>query len=257
MRTYGHSGSSSVPVVLASASPARLRLLRDAGIDPQVIVSAVDEDAMLAGDPLVGDAEHVADVLARAKAADVVAQLAAAAAGDVRVPATVDGRSLLVVGCDSVLEFEGRVYGKPTDADEARARWVSMRGRSGVLRTGHCVHLLTADPPADATAEVHLQTVDPPADAPADGSIAAAVCSTVVRFADISDAELGAYLGTGEPLRVAGAFTLDGLGAPFVDSIAGDPSNVIGLSLPTLRRLIRSLGIAWPALWRPNVAENG
>ncbi|MFI6947211.1 Maf family protein [Streptomyces sp. NPDC050422] len=193
-------------LVLASKSPARLALLRQAGFAPEVIVSGVDEDALSAPTPA-----ELALVLARAKAA-VVAGLPEAAGA-------------LVIGCDSVLELDGEALGKPADAEEATTRWKSMRGRSGVLRTGHCL--------TDT----------------ASGRTASATASTTVRFGEPSDAEIAAYVASGEPLHVAGAFTLDGRSAPFVDSIDGDPGNVIGLSLPLLRRLLGELGIQVTDLW--------
>jgi septum formation protein len=135
--------------------------------------------------------------------------------------ATVVARGLsdaLVLGCDSVLDLDGEALGKPLDAADAVARWRRMRGRSGVLITGHCL--------VDTTT----------------GRDAADIASTVVHFADLSDAEIDSYVATGEPLRVAGAFTIDGLGGPYVDRIEGDPHNVIGLSLPLLRSLLRGIG---------------
>ncbi|MGW0565325.1 nucleoside triphosphate pyrophosphatase [Streptomyces sp. NPDC003016] len=193
-------------LVLASASPARLGLLRQAGLAPEVIVSGVDEDAITAPTP-----GELALVLAEAKAASVAARPEAAGA--------------LVIGCDSVLELDGLALGKPADAEDATARWKSMRGRSGILRTGHCV----------------IDT--------ATGRRASATASTTVRFGEPTDAEIAAYVATGEPLHVAGAFTLDGRSAPFVDGIDGDPGNVIGLSLPLLRRLLAGLGTPITGLW--------
>jgi septum formation protein len=193
--------------VLASASPARLGLLKQAGFDPRVIVSGVDEEAITAPSPA-----ELARVLAEAKANAVVGG------------GLLDGGEL-VIGCDSVLELDGRALGKPTDAAEATARWQEMRGRSGVLRTGHCVIDTAAGRQVSRTA------------------------STTVRFGTPDDAEIAAYVASGEPLYVAGAFTLDGRSAPFVDGIDGDPGNVIGLSLPLLRTLLAELGLRITDLW--------
>ncbi|MFG1810671.1 nucleoside triphosphate pyrophosphatase [Streptomyces sp. NPDC049040] len=194
-------------LVLASASPARLGLLKQAGFDPRVVVSGVDEDAISADSPA-----ELARVLAEAKAAAV-------AGGGM-----LDGGEI-VVGCDSVLDLDGEALGKPADAAEATARWQAMRGREGVLRTGHCV----------------IDT--------ASGRRVSATASTTVRFGAPDDAEIAAYVASGEPLHVAGAFTLDGLSAPFVDGVDGDPGNVIGLSLPLLRALLADLGVRITDLW--------
>ncbi|MBT2393816.1 Maf family protein [Streptomyces maoxianensis] len=193
-------------IVLGSASPARLNLLRQAGLAPEVIVSGVDEDALSAATPA-----ELALALAEAKAAAVAARPEAAGA--------------LVIGCDSVLELDGQALGKPADAEDATARWKAMRGRSGALLTGHCV--------ADT----------------ATGRSVSATASTTVRFGDPTDDEIAAYVASGEPLHVAGAFTLDGRSAPFIDSIEGDHGNVIGLSLPLLRRLLAELGYSITDLW--------
>jgi septum formation protein len=196
-------------LVLASASSARLATLRGAGVEPEVVVSHVDEDGV-AGD---GPAD-TALLLAGLKAAAVAARLG---------PGTAPGT--LVLGCDSLLDIDGVAYGKPGTAAEAVRRWRLMRGRSGVLHTGHCVI------------------------EPASGRRVAETASTTVHFADPSDAEIDAYVATGEPLAVAGAFTLDGLGGPFVERICGDPHNVVGVSLPLLRTLFARLGVNWTDLW--------
>ena len=199
-------------LVLASASPARLVLLRAAGIEPEVIVSDVDEDAVAAGLATDDPATLVA-ALAEAKATTVAARLGA------------PGRPVLVLGCDSLFTIGGRTWGKPSSADEAVARIRSMRESEGVLRTGH--HL------------VDLTT----------GKAASAVEATTVRFGPMTDAEVDAYVATGEPLRVAGSFTLDGRSAPFVEGVDGDHTNVVGLSLPGLRRLLAELGRSVTDLW--------
>lgn len=206
-------------VVLASASPARLGLLRSAGIEPVVRVSHVDEAALEAALSAEGrtDPIDVASTLATAKARAVADELREELPG------------ALVVGCDSVLDLDGVALGKPYDAADAVRRWRAMRGRSGQLRTGHTVVEIGADQRSDRTLT--------------------AVASTYVSFADLDDATIDAYVATGEPLRVAGAFTLDGLGGAFVERIDGDPSNVVGLALPTLRVMVERLGVRWTDLW--------
>ena len=207
-------------VVLASASPGRRMVLRQAGIDPFVIVSGVDEDAVIAGqgpDAAPGD---VANALAAAKAEQVVANLEPSIASD-----------CVVIGCDSMLFIDGALRGKPGSVADARRQWESMRGRHGVLHSGHCV--------------IRLR----------DGSVTHREVesgATTVNFGTPSDDELTAYLASGESLRVAGAFTIDGLGGWFVDGIEGDPSNVIGLSLPTMRRLFTRVGLSIAGLWADN-----
>ncbi|MGL5861549.1 MAG: Maf family protein [Phycicoccus sp.] len=212
-------------LVLASASPARLATLRSAGVEPEVRVSGVDEDAVLAAAERAAgaalEASDVALLLARAKAEDVVAALDADDAG----PA-----GALVLGCDSVLELDGEVHGKPADSAEAVARWRRMRGRSGSLHTGHWL-VDSREPDDGGTA-----------------GMVGATASTVVHFADLTDAEIDAYVATGEPLQVAGAFTLDGLGGPYVVGVEGDPHNVVGLSLPLVRELLAELGVTWHTL---------
>lgn len=208
-----------IRLVLASASPARLSTLRAAGVAPEVIVSDVDEDAVLgaaqaAADVPLGPAD-IALLLARAKTEDVVG-------------AGPDAD--LVLGCDSVLELDGEVHGKPADATEAVRRWRRMRGRSGILHTGHWLTDVR-DPGTGGTA----------------GTVGA-TASTLVHFADLTDEEIEAYVATGEPLKVAGAFTVDGLGGPYVRGIEGDYHAVVGVSLPVLRDLLAELGIAWHTL---------
>jgi septum formation protein len=200
--------SSDRRLVLASASPARLSLLRQAGLAPEVVVSEVDESAY----PAPRVAEQVA-LLAAAKAAAVAKKETDA----------------FVIGADSLLEFHGRALGKPADAAEARDRWRRMSGRSGVLHTGQALFDVQ------------------------DGAVVSrdiTVASTVVYFAEPTAPEIEAYLATGEPLAVAGAFTLDGLGAPFVRRVEGDPAAVVGLSLTVLRTQLGRRGLAITDLWR-------
>lgn len=198
-------------LVLASGSPARLALLRKAGFDPEVIVSDVEEDGV--GDLPVTEA---ARILADRKAGTVAERLAGGGS---------NGTPPLVLGCDSLLAIDGAVRGKPASLDEARAWWRSHRGHKGTLVTGHCVVDLASARRASAVAE------------------------TEVRFGQPTDAEIEAYLATGEALQVAGAFTIDGYAAPFVDGIDGDAGTVLGLSLPLLRCLLDDLGIAITDLW--------
>lgn len=196
-------------LILASRSPARLHTLRAAGIEPEVIVSDVDEEALEASMP-EATPDQLALVLARAKAE--------------KVAASVDGPAI-VIGCDSVFELDGTAYGKPQSADVAKQRWRQMMGRAGTLHTGH--HVIDTSTQRSTSA----------------------VSSTVVQLGTMSEQEMDDYLATGEPLQVAGGFTLDGLGGAFVDGVEGDPSNVVGISLPTLRRLLAELGVRWTSLW--------
>jgi septum formation protein len=205
-----------VHVVLASASPARLSVLRSAGLDPVVEVPDLDEGALLATLSHAGVATRVT-ALASAKATTVARRIADA------VPEAI------VIGCDSMLHIAGELVGKPADAEQARNRWRAMAGGQGELITGHAV-LRTADGGIDQVAEGHAVTT--------------------VRFAEPSEAELEAYLASAEPLAVAGGFTLDGLGGWFVEGIDGDPSNVIGISLPLTRKLLAGVGVSVTELWR-------
>ncbi|MFQ6393237.1 Maf family protein [Nocardia sp. KC 131] len=203
-------------LILASASPARREVLRSAGIDPVVRVSDVDEDAVAAALPDGTLPQVVVVELARAKALSVAASIPEFAA------------DCVVVGCDSMLLVDGELQGKPHTPEVARARWAEMAGRSADLITGHCV-LRMRD------GAVSAEAVD--------------CSSTTVHFAKPEPEELDAYIATGEPLQVAGAFTLDGMGGWFVDRIEGDPSSVIGIGLPLLRRLLGDVGISVAQLW--------
>jgi septum formation protein len=203
-------------LILASASPARREVLRSAGIDPVVRVSDVDEDAVAAALPDGTPPQVVVVELARAKALSVAASIPEFAA------------DCVVVGCDSMLLVDGELQGKPHTPEVARARWAEMAGRSADLITGHCVLRMR------------------------DGAVSAEAVgcsSTTVHFAKPEPEELDAYIATGEPLQVAGAFTLDGMGGWFVDRIEGDPSSVIGIGLPLLRRLLGDVGISVAQLW--------
>ncbi|MBG6058546.1 septum formation protein [Cryobacterium sp. MP_M5] len=213
---------------LASTSPARLALLRSSGIEPVTMAPDVDEDAVAAeaarqsGAPLTP--HRVVELLARAKAEAVSVALSEAGHGDG-----------LVLGGDSVFVIDEVIYGKPHTAEKARQRWQLQRGRTGQLFSGHWL--------------IEHSNGQP-------GRAVGAVAVADVTFADdIDDDELDAYIATGEPLFVAGAFTIDSLGAPFITHIDGDPSTVVGLSLPTLRRLVTRLGHSWPSLWNRGPAN--
>ena len=207
-------------ILLASKSSGRLATLQAAGVKPLVQVSTVDEDAVLheladqhrmAGLPAPSAVEQV-QALARAKALDVAAS-------------TGSQDAVVIVGCDSLLEIDGRTVGKPVDASEAHERWRTMSGNTGTLHTGH--FLVRSS----------------------DGSTAEGVSSAIIRFGSPSQAEIEAYIDSGEPLWCAGAFTIDGLGGAFIEGIDGDPHGVVGISLPLLRRLLGDLGVRWTDLW--------
>ncbi|WP_300014625.1 Maf family protein [Pseudonocardia sp.] len=203
-------------LVLASESPARLGVLRAAGVAPVVQVSRVDEDALLAG-LAHAEPERRVTALAEAKADCVAGRLTGSPAED-----------SIVIGCDSMLLIDGDLAGKPGTADVARRRWAAMAGRDGHLVTGHALVRVRAGEVVGRAAGAAL---------------------TRVRFAAPTQAELGAYIASGEPLAVAGGFTLDGLGGWFVESIEGDPSNVIGISLPLTRRLLAQVGVSVVDIW--------
>jgi septum formation protein len=207
-------------LVLGSASPGRLKVLRQAGVDPLVVVSGVDEDAVIAALGSNTSPADVVRILAQAKADQVASILDRIIAAD-----------CVVIGCDSMLYIDGRLVGKPASADAARNQWRTMGGRSGQLYTGHCL----------------LRLLDGNASQRASESAA-----TTVHFATPAAVDLEAYIDSGEPLAVAGGFTLDGLGGWFVDRIEGDPSNVIGLSLPLTCALLQRVGLSVAELWATN-----
>lgn len=220
--TYPDSAPAPTRLVLASQSPARRAVLQSAGIDPIVHVSDVDEDAVWAALPEGTAPDVVVVELARAKARAVAIGLSSRGALSDLHP------NVVVVGCDSMLLLDGELQGKPSTVDVARTRWHAMAGRTGDLLTGHCVlRLLDGEVVAEA----------------------AESSSTRVHFAKPEADELEAYLATGEPLQVAGAFTLDGMGGWFVDRIDGDPSSVIGIGLPLVRRLLTEVGVSVSQLW--------
>jgi septum formation protein len=227
--THGHRGPAA-RFVLASASPARLGLLRAAGVWAEVMVSGVDEDTV------TGPPGELALVLAEHKAQAVADRLA--------LDDTAPAGPTLVLGCDSVLEIDGVAHGKPVDEEQATGRWRAMRGRTGLLHTGHClVALRGAGQPPGAGGPEHRRVSE--------------LATATVHFGRPSDDEIAAYVATGEPLRVAGAFTLDRLGGWFVDAIEGDPGTVLGLSLPLLRRMLAELGCSVPQLWSHESDRSG
>ncbi|HJC61729.1 MAG TPA: septum formation inhibitor Maf [Candidatus Dietzia intestinigallinarum] len=231
-----------ITFVLASASPSRLRILEQAGVDPLVRPSRVDEDALQAGLPENTPHVRVVEELARAKATDVLEREGATLASEARA---AGADTLVVVGCDSMLLVDGQLEGKPHTYDRAMERWRRLRGRHGVLLTGHA--MLVADLGDARAAGGDDDDVVVVRYSGADTS------TTTVHFGAPSDADLDVYLRTGEPLECAGAFTIESLGGWFIDRIEGDPSSVIGLSLPLLRRLLEDAGLHAHSLWRPEL----
>ncbi|EUA21664.1 septum formation protein Maf [Mycobacterium kansasii 662] len=209
--------------MLGSASPGRLKVLRQAGVDPLVVASGVDEDALICGLRPEASPDEVVGALARAKAEHVAAAVHPSLASD-----------CVVVGCDSMLQLDGRLCGKPQSIASARQQWQSMAGRAGQLYTGHCVIRLQDNRIIHNVGETAI---------------------TTVYFGSPSPGDLESYLASGESLRVAGGFTLDGLGGWFVDRIDGDPSNVIGLSLPLLRSLLPRVGLSVATLWARDAGD--
>jgi septum formation protein len=207
-------------LVLGSASPGRLKVLRQAGINPLVVASGVDEDVVTAGLSADASPSDVVCTLARAKAEQVAASVDQVVAAD-----------CVVIGCDSMLYIDGRLCGKPQSVADARAQWQSMAGRAGQLYTGHCVIRLQNKEIVYSDAETSV---------------------TTVYFATPSVDDLEAYLASGESLEVAGGFTLDGLGGWFIDGVDGDPSAVVGIGLPLTRSLLNRAGLSITTLWAAN-----
>ena len=205
-------------LVLASSSPARLALLRSAGIEPEIVLPDTDEPALAAKARLKKpnlSAEELVGLLAKAKAESVLHDLSTQGA--------------LVLGGDSALEFQGEILGKPHEPEVALQRWAKLSGNVGVLHSGH--YLIDNRDPANPVG-------------------AQMVSSTKVFFSKLSNQEIADYVATGEPLKVAGAFTIDGLGGAFIDRIEGDSHTVVGLSLKVLRELAAGFGVHYPSFWR-------
>jgi septum formation protein len=201
----------SFPVILASASPARLMLLRSQKINPIVIPSEINERQI--------EEEH------KGQSTEVIVEKLSIAKANYVLENNLSIDKGILIAADSMLEFDSKSFGKPLNASNAIERWKQMRGKTGILHTGHTVIRLD-----------NKQTIS-------------RVVATKVQFANVDDEEIIAYVASGEPLQVAGAFTLDSLGAAFVTQVQGDHSNVVGLSLPTLREIVRELGLSWTSLW--------
>ena len=205
-------------LVLASSSPARLALLRSAGIEPEIVLPETDEPALAAKAKLEKpnlSAQELVGLLAKAKAESVLQDLST--------------RGALILGGDSALEFQGEILGKPHEPEVAIERWAKLSGNVGVLHSGH--YLIDNRDPANPVG-------------------AQMVSSTKVFFSKLSNQEIADYVATGEPLKVAGAFTIDGLGGAFIDRIEGDSHTVVGLSLKVLRELAAGFGVHYPSFWR-------
>jgi septum formation protein len=205
-------------IVLASSSPARLALLRSAGIEPEIVLPDADEPALAAQAKIENpnlSPEQLVGLLAKAKAESVLQD--------------VSTHGALILGGDSALEFQGEILGKPHEPEVAIARWGKLSGSSGVLHSGH--YLIDNRDPVNPVG-------------------ALAISSTKVFFSKLSEQEILDYVATGEPLKVAGAFTIDGLGGAFIDRIEGDSHTVVGLSLKVLRELAAGFGVHYPSFWR-------
>lgn len=224
--------ASRIVTVLASSSPSRLSLLRQAGIEPVVIRPEVDERNVVELTSPQSVAEEV-ELLARTKGHAVLATLTA---GEHDF-ALGDADTCVLIAGDSMLELDGESVGKPGDAQATTEVWKRLRGRSATLHSGH-----------------FIAVVRKTADGWAQDQVREGVGSTVLHAADVSDAEIDAYCSTGEPFHVAGALTIDGYGSAFVESLEGDHTNVIGLSVPLARKLVTEMGIAWPDLWKITTA---
>lgn len=235
-----------ITFVLASASPSRQRILEQAGVDPVIRPSRVDEDAVQASLPAGTPHVRVVEELARAKAAEVMEREGDALAAEARAAGS---DTLVVVGCDSMLLVDGQLEGKPHTYERAMERWRRMRGRHGVLLTGHA--MIVADLGGGDGSRSDGSGGDD--DVVVVTHTAADTSDTTVHFGAPTDADLDVYLRTGEPLECAGAFTIESLGGWFIDRIEGDPSSVIGLSLPLLRRLLHDAGLHAFQLWRPEL----
>ncbi len=229
-------------LVLGSKSPARLATLRSAGIEPLVKISGVDEDAVAAALAQLEEDPTPAQLVC-AEAEAKAAAVAQACLEDLQATGAIDGVKAdpyLVVGADSMLEINGKMVGKPGTAEVAIERIREMRGTDGTLWTGHALIALRKD--------AEGWTAEPPL---------VQAAQTVVHFGQITDAEIDAYVATGEPLNVAGSFTIDALGGPFVEGVTGDPHSVVGISLPLLKRLTDQAEVFWPKLWQTSKPQVG
>ena len=250
----------ALQVVLASTSPSRLSILRSAGVEPLVIASGVDEDAVVANlQPAEGKPapKHVVAALAEAKARAVIDDLEGASAGAGNVLGTADSQEktapAILIGGDSMLLIDGELQGKPHTAEETVRRWHNQRGKTAVLLTGHAVFHRPSSAVRDAEGAenriLHKNGATPQHHNRWCPDPYVEVSTTRLHFAEATDADIEAYAATGEPFGCAGAFTLEALGGWFIDRIEGDPSSVIGLSLPVVRRAIAHFGYPASTTW--------